>query len=78
MKILREMGAKVVTVQELHRRKHPDENHVAYALRNAYVLLTRDRAYLDERHFPLIHCPTILVFNFGSGSRGEIVQAFTT
>jgi predicted nuclease of predicted toxin-antitoxin system len=75
--ILRKMGAKVVTVQEVGRRRHPDENHVAYALKQGYVLLTCDRDYLDDIRFPLIHCPAILVFDFGSGSPREILQAFT-
>ena len=76
VEVLRGMGTKVVTVQELGLRKHPDENHVAYALKHGYVLLTRDRDYLNESRFPLIHCPTIVVFDFGSGSRREIEQAF--
>lgn len=77
VQLLRSMGAKVVTVQELGLRKHPDENHAAYALRNGFVLLTRDRDYLNESRFPLIHCPSIAVFDFGTGSLQEIQQAFT-
>ena len=75
--LLRSFGAKVVTAQELGRRQHPDENHAAYALKHGYVLLTRDRDYLDEKRFPMIHCPTILVFDFGAGSSREILEAFT-
>jgi predicted nuclease of predicted toxin-antitoxin system len=76
VELLREIGARVFTVQELRRRRHPDENHVVYALKHGYILLTCDRDYLNERRFPLIHCPTILVFDFGEGSREEILQAF--
>ena len=36
--ILRKMGAKVVTVQEVGHRKHPDENHAAHALKHGYAL----------------------------------------
>ena len=75
--ILRKMGAKVVTVQEVGHRKHPDENHAAHALKHGYALLTCDRDYLNENRFPLIHCPAILVFDFGSGSPREILRAFT-
>jgi predicted nuclease of predicted toxin-antitoxin system len=75
--ILRKMGAKVVTVQEVGHRKHPDENHAAHALKHGYALLTCDRDYLNESRFPLIHCPAILVFDFGSGSPREILRAFT-
>lgn len=74
VELLRKMGAKVVTVQEVGRRKHPDENHAAYALKHGYILLTCDRDYLDESRFPLIHCPAIVVFDFGSGSQREEIQ----
>ncbi len=78
VELLRKMGGKVVTVQEAGRRRHPDENHAAYALKHGYILLTCDRDYLDESRFPLIHCPVIAVFDFGSGShRDEIQQSFT-
>ena len=40
------------------------------------MLLTCDRDYLDEQRFPLIHCPAIVVFDFGSGSLLEVRQAF--
>jgi predicted nuclease of predicted toxin-antitoxin system len=78
VELLRKMGAKVVTVQEVGRRRHPDENHTAYALKHGYILLTCDRDYLDENRFPLIHCPAITVFDFGSSSGlEEIRQSFT-
>ena len=76
--VLRRLGAKVVTAQEVGNRKHPDENHAAYALKRGYILLTCDRDYLDENRFPLIHCPAICVFDFGSSCRPEeIQQAYT-
>ncbi len=53
---LRSMGAKLVTVQDVRRRGHPDENHASYALKHGYILVTCDRGYLDDRRFPLIHC----------------------
>lgn len=74
--ILREAGLDVLTVQEAGKRHHPDENHAAYALRERRVLLTLDRDYLDERKFPLIHCPAIVVFDFGPGSAQHIKRAF--
>jgi predicted nuclease of predicted toxin-antitoxin system len=74
--LLRRMRARVTTAQEEGLRRHPDENHAAYALKHGLVLLTCDRDYLDKRRFPLIHCPAIVVFNFGSGSMGEIRQSF--
>jgi hypothetical protein len=75
---LRKMGARVVTVQEVDRRRHPDENHAAYALKHGYILLTCERDYLNEIRFPLIHCPAIAVFDFGSRSHHkEIQQSFT-
>lgn len=68
--------ADVLTVQESGMRRHPDENHSAFALREKKVLITCDRDYLDERKFPLIHCPAIVVFNFGSGSIRDVAHAF--
>ena len=64
-------------MQDLQRRGQPDENHAAYALKHGLILVTCDRDYLDERRFPLIHCPAIVVFDFGSGSLKEIKEAFT-
>lgn len=74
--ILRDVGARIKTVQETRQRRHPDENHAAYALRNCLVLLTRDKDFLDKRKFPLIHCPAIFVFDFGGGTEQEMKQAF--
>jgi Domain of unknown function (DUF5615) len=58
-RVLRRYRAQVVTVQQVGLRMHPDENHAAHALRNGYVLVTCDRDYLDNRKFPLIHCPAL-------------------
>src|SRR5437870_12833705 len=74
--ILRLRGADVLTVQEARLVGHPDENHSANALRLGRILITCDRDYLDERRFPLIHCPAIFVFDFGVGSADEILQTF--
>jgi predicted nuclease of predicted toxin-antitoxin system len=75
VEILRAMGAKVLTVQEAGTRRHPDENHAAFALREGLILLTCDRDFLDNRRFPLVHCPAIFVFDFGDGTEREIRQA---
>ena len=74
--ILHDMGARVVTAQEAGLMGHPDESYVAYARKNGLVLVTCDRDFLDERLHPLIHCPAIFVFDFGSGSTPEIRRAF--
>jgi predicted nuclease of predicted toxin-antitoxin system len=76
IKILREMDARVMTVQEARRRRHPDENHAAHALKKGLVLLSCDRDFLNNRLFPLIHCPAIFVFDFGDGTVEEMRQAF--
>jgi predicted nuclease of predicted toxin-antitoxin system len=76
VELLRRMGGRVETTHETRRTGHPDEGHAAYALRNGLVLLTCDRDFLDNRRFPLIHCPAIFVFDFGSGSVREMQQAF--
>jgi predicted nuclease of predicted toxin-antitoxin system len=75
--VLRNMGGRVITVQDLRRRGHPDENHAAYALAHGLILVTCDRDYLNEKRFPLIHCPAIVVFDLGTGSLKEIREAFT-
>jgi len=74
--ILRKLGARVTTAQEVGRKRHPDENHAAFALKNGLVLVTCDRDYLNNRRFPLIHCPAIFVFDFGGGTVREMRQAF--
>jgi predicted nuclease of predicted toxin-antitoxin system len=74
--LLRELGARVTTTHEVHQNGHPDENHIAFALRNRLVFLTCDTDFLDNIRFPLIHCPSIFVFNFGHGTDCEIRQAF--
>jgi predicted nuclease of predicted toxin-antitoxin system len=76
VQLLRKMGARVQTNQEAGLSGHDDGDQVAYALRNGLILLTCDRDYLDERRHPLIRCPAIFVFDFGSGSIEEMKQAF--
>ncbi len=76
VRLLRSTNARVVTAHDVGMRGHPDENHAAYALKHGYVLFTCDRDYLDNRRFPLIHCPAIVVFDFGSGSQPEMRKAF--
>jgi hypothetical protein len=70
--MIRSKGAKVVTAYEAGLLGHPDENYRAHALKNGLVLVTCDRDYLDEKRHPLIHCPAIFVFDFGSGSTSEM------
>ena len=74
--LLRKMGARVETALAKGLKRHPDENHVTYALDNGYVLVTCDRDFLDDQRFPLIHCPAPVVFDFGSGSVSEIRKAY--
>lgn len=73
--LVRRIGARVRTAQEVGLIGVPDENQLAYTRRNEMILLTCDRDFLDERRFPLIHCPAIFVFNFGKGSLREMRQA---
>ena len=76
MRLIRSGGFNVLTAHEVELQGHPDENHAAYALKNARVLLTCDRDYLNEQRFPLIHCPAIVICDFGSGSLIEMQQTF--
>src|SRR5215470_13366652 len=75
--LLKEFGGNVLTVTDVSNRGHPDENHACAALRLGPILVTCDRDYLDETRFPLIHCPTIIICNFGAGSRDDIVRTFS-
>jgi predicted nuclease of predicted toxin-antitoxin system len=74
--LLRSMGAQVSTAREAGLLGHPDENQIAHALRKGLVFITCDRDFLDERRHPLLHCPAVFVFDFGSGSLSEMRQAF--
>ena len=72
VQLIREYGVHVLRAQEASLGGHPDENHAAFALKEKRVLLTCDRDYLDDRRFPPIHCPAIVVCDFGSGSIEEM------
>lgn len=69
--LMRSRGLKVETAAEAGLLHHPDENYVAYALRQGMVLVTCDRDYLIRRRFPLISCCTIVIFDFGGGTLAE-------
>lgn len=75
--LLRTMGAKVQTNHQAGLSGHPDQDQLAYARRNGLVFVTCDRDFLDERRYPLMNCPAIFVFDFGSGSLEEMKQAFS-
>ncbi len=66
----------VLTAQEAGLKGHADEDHTAFALREGRVLVTCDRDFLDEKRFPLIHCPAVVVFNFGTGAVRQITRSF--
>jgi len=72
--LVREIGAKVRTNQEAGLNGHDDGDQFAYAQRNGFIVLTCDRDFLDERRYPIIHCPAIFVLDFGSGSSQEMKQ----
>src|ERR1700736_2224510 len=74
--ILRGCKADVLTIQDTRRKGYPDENHAAEALRLGRILISCDRDYLDERRFPLIHCPGFIVCDFGRGTAREIRDTF--
>jgi hypothetical protein len=76
IQILRQLCADVLTVHDARLRRHPDENHVAAALRLGRILITCDRDYLNDRRFPLVHCPALIVCDFGSGTVDDIVRTF--
>jgi hypothetical protein len=76
IQILRRLGADVLTVQDTRSRGHPDENHIAKALRLGRILISCDRDYLDGRRFPLIHCPALIVCDFGGGTVDDIRRTF--
>lgn len=71
---LRRLGADVLTAEKIGKRGHPDENHLAEAKKRTRIFITCDRDFLDERRFPLIRCPALIVFDFGSGTAHEIVD----
>lgn len=74
--MLKESKLSVLTAREAGTLRHSDENHVALARRERRILLTQDRDFLNERKFPLIACPTIVVLDFATGLRSDIVAVF--
>ena len=75
VEILREVGFNVLTAEEAGKRGHPDENQLAEAKRQGRILLSCDQDFLNERRFPLIECSTLVVFDFGTKTEDEILQA---
>lgn len=73
---LRERKLDVVTSQDVGLQNRDDRDHAAYGRRESRILLTCDRDFLDERKFPLISSPAIVVFDFGEGPRSEMYDAF--
>lgn len=57
-----------LTVQDVGLRRHRDENHADYALRNGYVLVTCDRDYLDMEGWR--NCKMLI--SFGTPYRGSV------
>jgi len=76
IRMLKRLGADVLTVRDVRRHGHPDKNHTAEALRLGRILITCDRDYLDNRRFPLIHCPALIVCDFGSGTAEDMQRTF--
>jgi Domain of unknown function (DUF5615) len=76
IEMLRRLKADVMNIRNTRRKGHPDESHAAEALRLGRVLITCDRDYLDEHRFPLIHCPALVVCDFGQGTASEIRATF--
>jgi hypothetical protein len=76
IKILRQLGVDVLTVRDARLRGHPDENHTAEALRLGRILITCDRDYLNDRRFPLVYCPGLIVCDFGSGTVADLKRTF--
>ena len=74
--ILRKLGADAITAEETGRRGQPDENLVAEPLRLGRILITCDHDYLDDCRFPLIHCPAVIVCDFGTTTSSDILHSF--
>lgn len=75
VELLRRSNLDVVTVLERGKAGHPDENHLAEARKLGRIFLTCDRDFLDDRRFPLLQSPALVVFNFGSGTATEVQEA---
>src|SRR5215207_5455287 len=76
VKVLRQKGYDVRTVQEAGKRGHPDENHLAAAKKQDRILITCDRDYLNDWRFPLHTSPTLVVCDFGTGTTDEVFATF--
>jgi predicted nuclease of predicted toxin-antitoxin system len=76
IRLIRSRGAHVLTAHDANLKGHPDENHAAFALKSGRVLLTCDRDFLDQGRFRLIHCPVIVICDFGLGTSLEMRLTF--
>lgn len=66
--LLRSAGADIETAFDAGLLGQPGEAHAAHALAGGFALLTCDPCFLDERRFPLAHCPVVFIFQFGGGT----------
>jgi predicted nuclease of predicted toxin-antitoxin system len=76
VELLRGNDLDIVSATDAGLTGHSDGDHLAFALREKRVLLTCDRDFLDDRRFPLLSCPAIVVFEFGAGATNSMLQAF--
>jgi predicted nuclease of predicted toxin-antitoxin system len=76
VEILREWGFNVLTAGEAGKKGHSDEDHLAEARKQSRILVSRDRDYLNDRRFPIHECPALVVCDFGTGTRDQIMDTF--
>jgi predicted nuclease of predicted toxin-antitoxin system len=73
--LLRKSGWNAIDVFEIGINGQPDENVFAAARSRDRILLTHDRDFLSNRHFPPQLNPGLVVLPGGNGDRRALVNA---
>jgi predicted nuclease of predicted toxin-antitoxin system len=76
-RLLRRLGWNVKDVWELGMNGQPDENILAFAMRDDRVLLTDDPDFLDAKRFPRHRNPGIVVLPGAEGNERALLRALS-
>lgn len=72
LRCLQRKGLDVLTHHQAGLTGHSDEDYISFAKRDGRILVTCDTDFLDDRRFPLLDSPCIVVVDLGAGTQAEI------
>ena len=66
---------RILSVTNCGQSGRDDRHQFEYCRKKDYVLVTRDRGFLDDRRFPLIRCPGIIVLTQTDDEAARMLSA---